>query len=246
MLDRAHDDPDKTRRRLVNPLARFAPERDDRWLSIVSEGDDGPVYVAHNPALLAGRNPQPSPRPVRAFTSAELDAIAEELSAMYRPLPLFAAATGLRPEEWAALGRAEVDRGARVLTVARTLSGGQIVELGKTSGSLRQVPLSRRALDALDALPPRLDTPLLFPAKRGGPLNLDNWRRREWGPAIEAAGVRRPARIYDLRATFISNALAAGVSIFEIARIAGTSVRMIEKPLRGAPRRCRGRYREPP
>lgn len=25
MLDRAHDDPDKTRRRLVNPLARFAP-----------------------------------------------------------------------------------------------------------------------------------------------------------------------------------------------------------------------------
>lgn len=33
----------------------------------------------------------------------------------------------------------------------------------------------------------------------------------------------RPAR------QFISNALAAGVSIFEIARIAGTSVRMIEK-----------------
>ena len=40
------------------------------------------------------------------------------------------------------------------------------------------------------------------------------------------------------RATFISNALAAAVSIFEIARIAGTSVRMIEKhygaPLDGA------------
>ena len=32
-----------------------------------------------------------------------------------------------------------------------------------------------------------------------------------------------------MRATFISNALAAGVSIFELARIAGTSVRMIEK-----------------
>jgi hypothetical protein len=28
-----------------------------------------------NPAKLAGRNPQPSPRPVRAYTLAELDAI---------------------------------------------------------------------------------------------------------------------------------------------------------------------------
>jgi hypothetical protein len=39
----------------------------------------------------------------------------------------------------------------------------------------------------------------------------DNFRRREWAPAIEAPGVRRPARIYDLRSTFASNALAKGV-----------------------------------
>ena len=186
-------------------------------------------YMAHNPAVLAGRNPQPSPRPVRAFTAAELAAIADELSAMYRPLPLFAAATGLRPEEWAALGRTEVDRGARVLTVARTLSGGQIVDLGKTSGSLRRC-LCRAGRSTRWTACRRGWTPrLLFPAKGGGLMNLDNFRRREWGPAIEAAGVRRPARIYDMRSTFISNALAAGVSIFEIARIAGTSVRMIEK-----------------
>jgi hypothetical protein len=41
--------------------------------------------------------------------------------------------------------------------------------------------------------------------------------------------VRRPARIYDLRSTFASNALAAGVSVFELARIMGTSVTMIER-----------------
>jgi integrase len=58
---------------------------------------------------------------------------------------------------------------------------------------------------------------------------LDNWRRREWNPAIEASGVRRPARIYDLRSTFASDALAAGVSAFELARIMGTSVQMIER-----------------
>jgi len=186
-------------------------------------------YMNRNPATLAGRNPQPSPRPVRTYTSTEVEAIGAELSACYRPLPAFAAATGLRPEEWQALERRDVEREARLVNVVRTVSDGDTVELGKTSGARRQVPLSRRALDALDSLPPRLDTPLLFPAKGGGLMNLDNWRRREWAPAIEAAGIRTPARPYDLRSTFASDALAAGEPIFGLARIMGTSVRMIER-----------------
>ena len=83
--------------------------------------------------------------------------------------------------------------------------------------------------EALDAIPPRLDTRFLFPARRGGPFDLANFRRREWAPAVEASGVRKPARIYDLRSTFASNALAAGVSVFELARIMGTSSAMIER-----------------
>ena len=42
------------------------------------------------------------------------------------------------------------------------------------------------------------------------------------------AGITRPARLYDLRSTFASNALAAGVTVYELGRIMGTSVRMIE------------------
>jgi hypothetical protein len=45
MLSRVRDDLDRTRRKLSNPLARFAREREDRWLSICSEGDDGPVWL---------------------------------------------------------------------------------------------------------------------------------------------------------------------------------------------------------
>jgi hypothetical protein len=60
------------------------------------------------------------------------------------------------------------------------------------------------------------------------PFDVHNFRRRKWGPAIEAAGVPRPARIYDLRSTFASNWLAKGVTTFELARIMGTSVGMIE------------------
>lgn len=166
---------------------------------------------------------------MRPFTIVEVEAIAAELSPRYQPLPAFASATGLRPEEWQALGRRDVDRSERVLSVRRTVSSGEVVELGKTARSRRQVPLSRRALDALDGLPARLDTPLLFPAPGGGVLNLNNFRRREWVPAVEASGVRRPARIYDMRSTFASNALAASVSVFQLARIMGTSVRMIER-----------------
>lgn len=35
-----------------------------------------------NPAKLAGRNPQPPPRPIRAYSYAELDAIAAECRAL--------------------------------------------------------------------------------------------------------------------------------------------------------------------
>ena len=69
----------------------------------------------------------------------------------------------------------------------------------------------------------------MFPAPEGGPLNLNNFRRRVWGPAVKASGIATPARIYDLRSTFASNALAAGVTVFELAKVMGTSVAMIER-----------------
>ncbi len=159
--------------------------------------------------------PDKAPRTVRAYTLAELDALACELSPAYRPLPRFAAATGLRPKEWAALERRDVDRQAGRLSVRATVSDGQIVELAKTHGSRRQVPLSPRGLAALDILPARLDTPLLFCAPKGGVLNLDNFRRCAWAVAVTASGVDKPARIYDLRSTYASNQLAAGVTPFE-------------------------------
>lgn len=176
-------------------------------------------YLSSNPAALTGPNPMPPARTVRVYTLAELDALDEELGETWGPVVPFAAATGLRPAEWARLERRDVDRKRRTVTVRGT----------KTAASRREVPLSARALAALDRLPARLDTPLVFPGVRGGILDLDNFRQREWTPAVEAAGVATPARIYDLRSTFASNALAAGVAPFELARIMGTSIAMIER-----------------
>ena len=176
-------------------------------------------YLDANPAVAAGPNPMPPARTVRAFTPDELDALAAEVSDHVAALIRFDAATGLRPSELLALERRDVHREQRTLSVRGT----------KTAGSRREVPLSRVALDALDTIPPRLDTPLLFPGAEGGPIDLDNFRKRVWQPAVEASGIATPARIYDLRSTFASNALSVGVAPFELARIMGTSVAMIER-----------------
>jgi integrase len=105
----------------------------------------------------------------------------------------------------------------------------------ETLRSRREVPLTRTALDALDLVPPRLDSRYVFSTSRRcrntgepGPFDAHNFRKRHWGPAIEASGVAKPARLYDLRSTFASNALAAGITVCELARIMGTPVSMIE------------------
>jgi integrase len=90
------------------------------------------------------------------------------------------------------------------------------------------VPLTPRAFEAIEVLPPRIDTPRLFPAPAGGSINLDNWRTRVWYPALEAAGIRGRGP-YQLRHTFATEALAAGVSIFELSRLMGASVKTIDK-----------------
>ncbi len=109
----------------------------------------------------------------------------------------------------------------------RRFADGVLTPFPKTERSRRRVPLTARALAAVEWLPPRLDTPLLFPAAQGGHIGLDTWRTREWYPALEppaseARTVRAPAYIRN-------EALAAAVSTFELARLMGTSVAMIDR-----------------
>jgi integrase len=160
----------------------------------------------------------PSPRAVRVYTPKELKGIRGELDKRGASAITFAAATGLRPAEWANLERRDIDRARRVVNVRGT----------KTQRSKREVPLTSAALAALDALPARIDTVYVFGGPKGGPFDVNNFRRREWGPAVDSAGVAKPARIDDLRSTFASNALAAGITVYELARIMGTSVSMTQ------------------
>src|SRR5438093_3324923 len=136
-----------------------------------------------NPAKQGVDNPQRRCTEKRPFESwAELAALAAKLGPRHGPMVLFAAATGLRPGEWIALEQRDVDRQARVVYVRRAYRNGR-VKCTKTEASVRAVPLQAIALAALEQLPPRSGSALLFPSLRGGHLALNNFRIRAWIPA---------------------------------------------------------------
>ncbi len=182
-----------------------------------------------NPAKLGVENPQRRYTEKRPFDSwDEIYALASCLGARHGPMVIFAAATGLRPGEWLALEQRDIDREAQVVYVRRTFRNGRI-KTPKTKASVRAVPLQAIALAALDGLASDPQSPLLFPSVRGGHLDLHNFRNRNWKPAQRAAGIEPVRRVYDLRHTFATFALRAGISTFDLSRYMGTSLAMIDR-----------------
>jgi integrase len=85
------------------------------------------------------------------------------------------------------------------------------------------------ALAVLDELAPNPRCPLVFASLRGGHLDLHNFRNRAWKPAQRAAGIKPLRRVYDLRHTFATFALRAGIFTFDLSRYMGTSLAMIDR-----------------
>ena len=182
-----------------------------------------------NPAKKGVDNPQRRRVEKRPFESwQELEAVAGKLGDVYGPLVVFAAATGLRPGEWLALEWRDIDRKQRVVYARRSYRNGRI-KYPKTDASMRAVPLQARALTALDAIPKEGRGELVFPSSAGGYFDLHNFRNRHWRPAQLDAGIKPPRRVYDLRHTFATFALRAGISTFDLSRYMGTSLTMIDR-----------------
>src|SRR5438132_4641806 len=182
-----------------------------------------------NPAKVGVDNPVRRRKEQHPFESwEELEALAAAIGPRYGPMVLFAAATGLRPAEWIALEKRDIDRKERVVYVRRSFTRGEL-KFPKTGASMRAVPLQSRALDALDRIKDGNGSPLLFPGERGGYLDIHHFRPFQWRPAQKAAGIYPPRRVYDLRHTFATFALRAGISTFDLSRYMGASLTMIDR-----------------
>lgn len=181
-------------------------------------------YLRSNPAdATRVRVPEGVRGEIRPFHDwGEVGAAADAIGAAYAPLVVFAAATGLRPEEWCALEWRDVDLQGRRLDVRRTWTrDGGPRDVGKTAAALRRVDLQRRAIDALQATPRRLHQPRVFStARRGRIIDIRYFSQQIWPVALDLAGLD-PRPPYALRHTFATFALSAGCDLDWLARQMG-------------------------
>jgi integrase len=108
----------------------------------------------------------------------------------------------------------------------------------KSDRQRRRVPLRAKVLEVLEQQPRRLDTRLVFPSRDGDYLKLPTFRLRHWTPALKATGLEHRS-VYTCRHTFAAWTIAAGVQLFYLSRIMGTSVAQIDATVRASSARFR-------
>lgn len=148
---------------------------------------------------------------------------------------VFAMTTGLRPSEYLALKWSDLDERNGVVRVNRSLSddarGTWTFAENKTPRSRRVVRLQAQVLGWLrdwrlrqkeirEAASIWVDHDLIFTNANGGPLDRHNLARRHLRPVLKAAGLDQ-IRLYDLRHTFATLALSAGVPIKVVSEALG-------------------------
>jgi integrase len=149
----------------------------------------------------------------------------------YRSPVRFLWRTGLRPGEALALRVGDYDPTTRTLTVARGVNRGVI---GPTkTGRTRRPILPASVASDLDDHIQRFSTwtdpdALIFTTEAGSMVELHNFRQRIWAKAAREAGIPE-ATPYDLRHTFCSNAVSAGIDLASVAELAGHGVDVLAR-----------------
>jgi len=131
--------------------------------------------------------------------------------------------TGLRFGEFAAMKVRRVDalRNRLIVSESVTVVGSKLVWSTPKTHQTRSVPVPPVLMGYIaEACRGRGGDDLVFPAPQGGPLRLNNWRRRVFEPACAAAGIE-DFRVHDLRHTAASLAIASGANVKAVQRMLG-------------------------
>jgi len=147
------------------------------------------------------------------------------VSAVNRPLILLLAYTGLRWGEAAALRVRHIDLAKRRIRVAATLGeiNGKHIEGLPKGGKRRTVPVPGSLVEELRPLvDSRPSDTRVFVTAKGNALRKNNWRTREFLPAVEASGVKVDGLTpHKLRHTAASLAIAAGADVKVVQQMLG-------------------------
>ncbi|WP_457029737.1 tyrosine-type recombinase/integrase [Kitasatospora sp. P5_F3] len=179
--------------------------------------------IAFNPAVGV-----PLPRYVPAehvyLDNLQVETLADS-SAEYRTLVLFLAYTGVRWGEATAIRVSRVDLTARRVRISETWSrdkSGPYLDAPKNH-ERRSVPIPAFLVKELKALMAgQAPDDLLFRAPEGGMLHLNNFTRRRFKQALDAAGLAlRGITPHKLRHTAASLAIASGADVKVVQTMLG-------------------------
>ena len=180
--------------------------------------------IAANPAA---RMPLPRPDMDKHvfLTHTEVDNLAGA-AGEYRPMILTLAYTGLRLGEASALQVGSVDLHTRRVSVTQAWAGqstGAPYLSAPKTRKPRRVGLPAFLIHELEPLVEgRPASAWLFTAPRGGVLDLPNWNRRVFAPAVRRAGLAdRGLTPHSLRHTAASLAIASGADVKVVQNMLG-------------------------
>ncbi|OLT29512.1 hypothetical protein BJF83_11200 [Nocardiopsis sp. CNR-923] len=142
-----------------------------------------------------------------------------------RALILLLAYTGLRFNEAAALRVGRIDLEARCIRITTTFAevDDKLVEQSPKTGKSRTVPVLPSLVPELRPLVDgRAEDSLVFATRRGAPVRLRNWRRREFAQAVKAAKLDGMGLTpHKLRHTAASLAIASGADVKVVQAMLG-------------------------
>lgn len=206
-------------------------------LSRLLEGAARAGIIAANPARLARRPREDRVLSARsrALTLAEANTLLDLVpSGPYRDYLTGLVFTGMRAGEASALRVGDVDLAHGLIYVRRSFSpagGGRVQEQSPKSHKERTVPIPAALRPTIARrVKGRGRNDLVFTGPNGGRMSTSNVRRAVAWETLRSLLDRPDLRIHDLRHTFATLLLDAGVAVNDVKEVLGhSSIQVTEK-----------------